>query len=815
MSEPRELNRLEVLQGLKTATYEASYATIWATLTGGAYLTGFALWLGAGPGIIGVVTAIPTFAGLIQLVSSYFGERLSARKPFTGLFSIIGRTLWLPILLLPFVLGRDRSLYPFLLLFAISYVCMNVPMPAYLSWMSDLVPPDHRGRYFARRNMIAGFVGMIIGLPAAWFLDAATRKSHNEAMGFGVLFGVGVLGGLLAFICLMRQPEPPRYIAPKDDTTPTGLAGVLNYYRAPFADQNFRRLIAFNAVLGIGQFFAAPFFTVWALQYLHLSYVPLQIFATITSLASLGSMVLWGYLADKFGNKPLLAIGVCGTFTLPLYWMLTNPLAPGMMFFLVFMVSITGGFFWAGVGIAQFNLLIRLSPPEKTPVYVATMAAVTGLAGGVAPLLGSLLMSALSGWRGQFFGITLQNFHVVFFIAAILRLVSLLLLRRVEDTHAVSAREVLQQIGRANPRSWMHIRRLQQGGDEEGRLRAMEVLGETRTRLATDELIAALNDPSLAVREEAARALGEIGEREATDALLQVLNDPAAGMVETVVKALGQIGDPRAVSALISLMHSDALTVSRRERFAAIDALGVLGGEDAASSLREIFYDAADEEIAERAAEALAQVGDLRAVPLFAACLRAELTPHPLRLALARALGNLPSSFEAGEALLSALEASPHDPAYLAALADALARQNVTDAVPRLLDSLLTLDSPLARRQITSALGTLLGEGDLLYSLLAQESFARDASVSRILQDAQKRLRDAPIAAELDSALGYYVGGDYKEFVSVLATVGHQLPTEFPLPQTVLAHLHSQKQDVFPAECALLALAAFRSLFTE
>jgi len=815
LSEPRELNRLEVLQGLRTATYEASYATIWATLTGGVYLTGFALWLGAGPGIIGVVTAIPTFAGLIQLVSSYFGERLSARKPFTALFSIIGRTLWLPILFLPFMLGRERSLYPFLLLFALSYICMNVPIPAYLSWMSDLVPPDHRGRYFARRNMIAGFVGMLIGLPAAWFLDAATRKSHNEAIGFGVLFGVGVLGGLLAFICLMRQPEPPRYIAPKNEETPTGLAGVLNYYRAPFADQNFRCLIGFNAMLGLGQFFAAPFFIVWALQHLNLSYVPLQIFATLTSLASLGSMVLWGYLADKFGSKPLLAIGVFGTFTLPLYWILTNPLAPGTMFFLVFMVSVTGGFFWAGVGIAQFNLLIRLSPPEKTPVYVATMAAIAGLAGGVAPLLGSLLMSALGDWRGQFLGIELQNFHVVFFIAAILRLVSLLFLRRVEDTHAVSAREVLQQIGRANPRSWMHIRRLQQGGDEEGRLRAMEVLGETRTRLATNELIAALNDPSLAVREEAAYALGEIGDRGATDALLQVLNDPAAGMVETVVKALGQIGDPRAASALISLMRSPALTVSRRERFAAIEALGLLGGEDAAASLRELFYDASDEEIAERAAEALAQAGDLRAVPLFAACLRAELTPPPLRLALARALGSLPLSSEAGEALLSALEASPNDPTYLAALADALARQNVTDAVPRLLDNLIALDSPLARRQIASALGTLLDAGDLLYSLLSQESFARDTSVSRILQDAQKRLRDDSVSTKLDSALGYYVGGDYGEFVSVLASVGSQLSASLPLPQTVLAHLQTHQQNAFPVECALLALAAFRSIIAE
>src|SRR4029079_15536324 len=135
---------------------------------------------------------------------------------------------------------------------------------AYMSWMSDLVPPDHRGRYFARRNMIAGLVGMVIGLPAAWFLDYATRKTHQEAFGFAVLFGIGVAGGVASFICLMRQPEPPRRAAPPADETPHGLAGVLDYFRAPFTDRNFRRLITFNVVLGLGQFFAAPFFTVYA-----------------------------------------------------------------------------------------------------------------------------------------------------------------------------------------------------------------------------------------------------------------------------------------------------------------------------------------------------------------------------------------------------------------------------------------------------------------------------------------------------------------------------------------------------------------------
>lgn len=187
----KELNRLEVLRGLRIATYEASFATVWATLTTGIFLVGFALWLGANNLVIGLVTAIPTFAGLIQIVSSYFGERMKSRKSITAWFSLLGRGLWLPILLLPIFLPRHLALYPFLILLTLSYIALNIPLPAYMSWMSDLVPPDHRGRYFGRRNMIAGIVGMALALPAAKFLDFTTRQHDYGRVGYGILFWSG------------------------------------------------------------------------------------------------------------------------------------------------------------------------------------------------------------------------------------------------------------------------------------------------------------------------------------------------------------------------------------------------------------------------------------------------------------------------------------------------------------------------------------------------------------------------------------------------------------------------------------------------
>ena len=139
------------------------------------------------------------------------------------------------------------------------------------------------------------------------------------------------------------------------------------------------------------------------------------------------------------------------------------------MFALLTLLNLTGGLSWAGVTLTQFNLLISMAPSQKTPIYVATMSAITGLTGGLAPLVGSMLMSGLVGWSANFAGIHWLNFHVVFFISAVLRLAGLLFLRKVEDAKAVSTKEVLQQLRHANPRTWRNIRRLQRGDAEIGR----------------------------------------------------------------------------------------------------------------------------------------------------------------------------------------------------------------------------------------------------------------------------------------------------------------------------------------------------------
>ena len=800
------LNRLEALRGLRIAIWEGGFASIWLAMTTGVFLTGYALWLGADSQTLGLISAIPTFAALAQIVSSFYSDRLRARKPLTAWFTLLGRLLWLPILLLPLLAGHSQTLRWFLVLYTLSYILLNIPMPAYLSWMSDLVPPNHRGRYFGRRNMIIGVVALVAGLPAAWFLDFATRRHHWQGVGFGVLFGVGAAAGLASVALLLRQAEPPK---PRRDAAerPTGWAGVREYYSAPFADKNFMRLMRFNVLFGIGQNIAAPFFIAYALNSLNFNYAWLQIFATFASVTGLASMPLWGYLGDKFGNKPLMAISVVGTFTLPLFWVVASPAHHDFATFLIGANNASAGFFWAGFNLLQFNLLIRMSPPQKTQVYVAVMAAVTGLTSGLAPVIGGTLLQTLANWRGHFIGFSINNYQALFLLAAGLRLSGLLYLRPLQDSEALSTRAALVELGRSRPLVWRSIRRLQKSGDEEARLEAAESLGGTRARLATGDLETGLRDPSPAVRSASARALGEIADASSLPALLSALNDPGTGIAAEAAAALARLSSPFAAPDLIQAL--DAAERTGAERQAIIRALGALGGEPATTALLQLFHAETDNETA--AALALA-LGELRAEAAIPALLR-RLANHPrsaLQTALIQALGEIGGA-EAIPILQTLLEGV--DDAQIPALADALARLNVIAALPAMLARLEGLDSAVARKQTAAAMGVLLGEGETVYRLLAQEEIARETTVAKMLQEMQRRARGAAFTAELGTWREDFLRGDFTDCLRLLPDL---LAKATPSPEAAAVCrkflLHAAPIPAPSPETMLLILAALRSV---
>ena len=725
---PPGLSRLQVRRSLRLWTVEGCIATVQGSLTSGAFQTGFALFLGCSPFWIGALGGIPALAGLVQLFSSYLAQRYGDRKPLALWFSFAARAFWIPILLIPFVLPHTLWVGAFLLLTLLSALCANVSAPLWTAWITDLVPNDNRGRYFGRRSMFAGWVGMIVPILGGYFLDGATKShSFSQPIAFAVIFASATLFAFGSLGLGLQSPDVP---AAKRDVNEAP-EGALAFYRAPFADQNFRRIIAAFAMMVIAQSVAGQFFVVYQLEYLGLNYTAFQLLAAVATLGSLASMPLWGYLADKYGNKPVLMICTGLVLLPPLLWILAVPdgipglwgFDPAHGFYLsltkldIIVLNTLAGIGWAGVGLSQFNLMIGASPSEKRTVYVSAMAAVSGLAGGLAPLAGGALMEVLAHVAFPAHGLIRSNYHVLFVLSALLRIAALLMISPIREAGSRQTGYVLKQLKASKPvGSFTNIQKLSKAGNSIARVQAAEKLARLKTPLAVEELVHALDDISLPVREGAAIALGEIRDSRATASLVRKLTDPASGIMGPAATALGKIGDK---AALPSLAAAAQLGPPPRQ-LAAMEALGRLNDPSVSEILGHLMHDP-DSSVRTAAIRALAEREDP---------------------------GTLPG-------LIIQLERE-REPANLALLADALGRLAFPEAARPLLSALNRSQSLTVRREILNAIGSIGGGRDAFYPYLALDSYARDETVGKILLNIQRRHRARAAQAKEPNAARIY-----------------------------------------------------------
>jgi HEAT repeat protein/Na+/melibiose symporter-like transporter len=731
---PAPLSRLDVLKGLRLSTWEGVWATVWMVLTTGPFQVGYARLLGASDFALGLIAALPAAVGLLQLPASLRVERGISKRRFVGFFAIAGRLLWLPIALLPFLAPPPLRLPLFLLLLLISSALLTVTVPAWTSWMSELVPAETRGRYFARRNTLAGIVAMLVPLPAGWALDLAVKqKLYDQKLGFAALFVVGCLAAVVAFSFLMRQPE-------SSAAAKTPSESPLKSLTAPLADRNFRRFLSFAGAVIAGQSLAGQFFVAWQLdeKALGLPYLAVQLLGAITSGASLSSMPLWGWLADKYGGRPVLVIGAWGTLSAPLFWLFTSPEHPlWLNLILIIVLNMIAGASWAAVGLTQFNLMLSLTPPEKRATYVAVSSAVGGVIGFIAPILGGILMTALAPVHLALGPLTIKNYQCMFLLTDMVRLGAIALLTGVRDEGSDRTRDVLGRlVGTGSPKMLAPLRRLTAPISEDSRRDAAERLGQVGSPLAVEELIAALDDVSPEVRLAAARALGDIGDARAVPALAAKLGDLAAGIEEQAAHSLGFIGDWSATKPLTEALSGPDAGV----RIAALRALARLGDPASAPALIAQLSTAHPTRC-EYACAALAALGERvppAVVPTALERLLYLLAPEVdrgMRLAAARALevltALLPES--AFEPLAARLEGET-EPAVLARLATVLVHLNKEMALSPVLAALdRAASSRLAYRQTLVALSDTLLEPGTLYRYLTLEPMARDEAVSRLL----------------------------------------------------------------------------------
>lgn len=435
-SPPKRLTQLststgaDVRRSLKASTLDGTFSSVFENVVKGVLISNFLLGLGAGAFEVGLLTSIPMVAHLLQPLGAYFSEKTQSRHLYCLWIYGTARLLWL----LPaggifafshgVIDARSLTLLTMIVL-TLSNILDGMGCASWMSWMAMLVPNQLRGRYFGLRRSLSSLVALLTIPFGGWLVS---QWMGGEIEGYGVALIIAVITGLisLGFQFWITDVNPQDAKAASDarqhqEKESSKLSALRN---SLLADQNFLILLFFLGLWTFAVNLSAPFFNYYLLDRLQLDVQWVTTYSSLRFGAFFIAIVLWGRLADRIGNRPVIVINCVLGAAVPLFWSHVDSSLLCIWLGLPLLHLLQGTSF-AALELCLTNIQLEVAPLAKQSSYFAIAAAVIGVTGALGTTAGSFLAELPAFSLPDLFAIT-----------ALIRLVSITPLFFVKENRA-------------------------------------------------------------------------------------------------------------------------------------------------------------------------------------------------------------------------------------------------------------------------------------------------------------------------------------------------------------------------------------------
>ncbi len=403
----------------KSLYYSILDGSFWSVMFGFGekYLSAFAVFLKASNAQLAMLTSLPLLVGsVLQLFSVRLIDFFKTKRRFVVVTCIVQAFVWIPILL-AFFMGK-MSVY-FLILFSVVYwVSGMISAPAWNSWIGDLVEPNIRGTYFAKRNKIIGLVVLVSMVLGGVILDLFKDGTNWQYLGFVLIFMIALFARLVSAVFLNKQHEPAVEIREEDKFSFVDFVKKMRF-------RNYGMFVIFLTFMNFSVYISAPFFVAYMLYDLKLSYINYMIIISVAFVSRYISLPVWGSLSDSYGTKKILVLTSPLICILPVLWTFSTNI------YYLIAVELYGGVVWAGFELSSFNFVLDTTTPQKRARCVSYYNVLNGIMVFLGAALGGLIVK-----YNQVFW---TKYYLVFIVSGISRsVISLLLLPRLKEARKVA-----------------------------------------------------------------------------------------------------------------------------------------------------------------------------------------------------------------------------------------------------------------------------------------------------------------------------------------------------------------------------------------
>lgn len=384
-------------------------SSISASLTGGAFYTGFLLGNDIDITGIGFITALPYLASLLSIFSPAILEHFSKRKWLLAgtrllyhFINIVGLTL-MPLL----VHSKTQKAFWFGVIVLLGNSINFLFTSGYTVWHLNLIPDNVRAGFFSIQQFVNNLMGcstaMLAGIAADSLAGSPYQLTIITALRYvGFLFAVADV----AILCIPRE-----FPYDKSDCK----IHLLDVFRLPLKHKKFLATISFYCLLCVISNLPAGVLNAYLLSTVHESYTQINLINVCYCLFVLAFSPFWQRMIRRLGW--LRVFGLSTLLMVPTYIMYMF-LHPGNALWLFTLLRFIQHAMGLGQCVAAANLPYLNMPTENRTNYVSFLSLIANLTIGLCITLGTGFVSLVGDFMLVLGPVHFDSVQLLFAIVA-------------------------------------------------------------------------------------------------------------------------------------------------------------------------------------------------------------------------------------------------------------------------------------------------------------------------------------------------------------------------------------------------------------